>query len=175
MKEDDGGIFRKESIEKISTPEQLSTYLMVTRSSWWVIVSALVVALVSFVVWANTGTIPETVDAQGMVVNGWSVDCYLPSDSIKEDLVGKKVVISKMNSLGTQVNGVISSVSYTPYSKKEITQLVGSEWVVDNLITDPYMYRLIINTDQMLETQPKAIVDVSVIVSETKPISYLLR
>ena len=54
-------IFRKEALERISSPEQLSDYLRVTSPGIWIILAAVITLLVGFFVWMSVGTLETTV------------------------------------------------------------------------------------------------------------------
>lgn len=56
-------IFRKETLDRISSPEQLSDYLRVTSPGLWVLFVAIVSMLVGFFVWMSVGIIETTVPA----------------------------------------------------------------------------------------------------------------
>ena len=61
MAEQNSGIFRKKSIERISSPEQLTDYLRVTNPGIWIVLAAIVTLLVGFFVWMGVDTIETTV------------------------------------------------------------------------------------------------------------------
>ena len=63
MAEEKKSIFRKETLERISSPEQLSDYLRVTTPGLWVLFAAIVAMLVGFFVWMSVGVIETTVPA----------------------------------------------------------------------------------------------------------------
>ena len=46
-------LFRKESIERVSSPEQLSDYLRVTSPTVWVVLAAVILLLASLFVWSG--------------------------------------------------------------------------------------------------------------------------
>ena len=46
-------LFRKESIERVSSPEQLSDYLHVTTPAIWVVLIAVILLLASLFVWSG--------------------------------------------------------------------------------------------------------------------------
>ena len=54
-------IFRKETLDRISSPEQLTDYLRVTSPGIWIILAAIVTLLVGFFVWMGVDTIETTV------------------------------------------------------------------------------------------------------------------
>lgn len=47
------GLFRKESIERVSSPEQLGDYLHVTSPAVWVVLSAVILLVASIFVWSG--------------------------------------------------------------------------------------------------------------------------
>ena len=50
-------LFRKKTIERISSPEQLNDFIKVARPSVWMVMAAIVILLVGAVVWACVSTI----------------------------------------------------------------------------------------------------------------------
>ena len=54
------GLFRKKSIERISSPEELHNYMRVTTPRLWMILGAIVALLVGFIVYASTATMENT-------------------------------------------------------------------------------------------------------------------
>ena len=48
-------IFRKKTVEKISSPEDLDDYIKVTTPSVWVIMIAIVILLIGSLVWGCLG------------------------------------------------------------------------------------------------------------------------
>jgi HlyD family secretion protein len=61
-------IFRKASLERMSSPEQLDVLLRVTSPKGWWALGALGLVLAAVVVWSIVGTITTTVDGQGVLV-----------------------------------------------------------------------------------------------------------
>jgi len=54
-------IFRKKTLDRISSPEQLTDYLRVTSPGIWIVLAAIVTLLVGFFVWMGVDTIETTV------------------------------------------------------------------------------------------------------------------
>lgn len=50
-------VFRKASLDRISSPEQLNEYIRVTRPSVWVALGAIVAMLAGVIVWGVFGEI----------------------------------------------------------------------------------------------------------------------
>lgn len=59
-------LFRKKSIDRMSSPEQLNDYIRVTSPSVWLILVALVVLLIGILAWSILGTV-ETHAEDGTV------------------------------------------------------------------------------------------------------------
>lgn len=50
-------IFRKKSLERVTSPEQLNDYIKVTTPSVWIILAATLILIVGTLVWAVFGKI----------------------------------------------------------------------------------------------------------------------
>ncbi len=95
-------IFRKKSIDRISSPEELNNYLRVTSPSIWMILSAIIIFLLGIIVWASVGTLDTKADAYieakdneiVVIVSGTK------AESIKEGMIveveGKTTVLDKV-------------------------------------------------------------------------------
>jgi len=57
--DDKKNIFRKESLERMSSPEKLNDYIKVSNPSVWVILGAIAIMLIAVVVWGVTYELPE--------------------------------------------------------------------------------------------------------------------
>ena len=53
-------LFRKESIDRVSSPEQLNDYIRVTNPSVWMILAAITILLVGVCVWGVLGKLDTT-------------------------------------------------------------------------------------------------------------------
>ena len=49
------GLFRKKSIDKVSSPEKLDDYIRVTTPSVWITLAAILVLLVGAIIWGIFG------------------------------------------------------------------------------------------------------------------------
>ena len=50
-------LFRKESLDKINSPDQLNDYIRCVQPSVWVILGAIIILLIGFFIWALAGSI----------------------------------------------------------------------------------------------------------------------
>ena len=96
----DNQLFRKKSIERISSPEQLHDYLRVTSPRLWMVLSAITVLLLGLIIFAATVSLESTLQVQASVEKG-VISIEMPADrkdSVKPDMpvriAGKKGTIS---------------------------------------------------------------------------------
>lgn len=66
----DESIFRRKSLDKITSPESLGDYLHVTNPSVWMILAAVILLLVGMLIWASTANIDSYVYGTAQVENG---------------------------------------------------------------------------------------------------------
>ena len=52
-------LFRKKSMDRINSPDELNDYIRVTSPSVWLVLLACVVILVGALVWGSIGTVEE--------------------------------------------------------------------------------------------------------------------
>jgi len=52
-------IFRKENLERMSSPEKLNDYIRVSNPSVWLILGAITVLLIGAIVWGVVYELPE--------------------------------------------------------------------------------------------------------------------
>jgi HlyD family secretion protein len=67
------GLFRKVSLERLSSPEQLDQLLRVTDPKSWMGLLAVVLLLITAVIWGYKGSIVTTAGGQGVVVRSGGV------------------------------------------------------------------------------------------------------
>jgi len=105
-------IFRKKSLERISSPEQLNDYIKVSNPSVWIIIIAIFCVLGGGFYWGVAGRIPTTV-----AVNGAS---YVEENAKEAEFV--KCYLSEKDAakVTKAINeGTIASVSVIPSDNDE--------------------------------------------------------
>ena len=60
-------LFRKKTLDRLSSPEQLTDYLRVTNLSIWGLLAAVILLLGGLLAWASVGTLETTVEARVIV------------------------------------------------------------------------------------------------------------
>ena len=87
----ENGLFRKKSLERISSPEELHDYMRVTSPRLWMLLGAITALLVGFIVYASTATMENTMpikvkvsqyeletDAAGEIEYMTAIEAHLP-------------------------------------------------------------------------------------------------
>ena len=63
-------VYRKSSLDRIQSPEQLNNYLRVTNPSVWIVLVAVIVLVAGALIWGSFTYIGSFVDGQAHVENG---------------------------------------------------------------------------------------------------------
>lgn len=103
-------IFRKKSIDNLSSPDELNEYIKVTSPGVWLLLGAIIVLLVGVCVWGVLGKM-ETKVSTVAVSEGNTITCYVKEDNISSMEEGMKVLIG-------DDEYTISSISEEPISIK---------------------------------------------------------
>lgn len=86
-------IFRKKSVEHISTPENLDEYIKVSSPGVWLFLAAAIILLVGVCVWGFVGTLDTKVAAAVKVENGEAV-CYVAEENGEKLRPGLPVLVN---------------------------------------------------------------------------------
>ena len=70
MAEQKEKIFRKESLERISSPEQLTDYLRVTNPGIWIVLASIIILLGGLIAWSMVGNLETVTDSVAVIENG---------------------------------------------------------------------------------------------------------
>lgn len=76
-------LFRKKSIDRISSPEELNNYLRVTNPSVWIGLLAIILLLAGLIVWASVDTLETKTDALVEAKNGELMVIVTGVDALK--------------------------------------------------------------------------------------------
>lgn len=89
----DESIFRKKSIERIQSPDDLTQYIKVAEPGVWLLIIAVVSILTGFLVWGVFGTVETRVHTSA-VVNAGQATCQTVLDNETDYYVGMPVYIA---------------------------------------------------------------------------------
>ncbi len=60
------GLFREKSLQRVSSPEKLDDYIKVVSPGVWLVLIAIIILLLGVLAWASVGSVPAA-DASGTV------------------------------------------------------------------------------------------------------------
>ncbi len=153
-------IFRKKSIDKVSSPEQLNEYIRVSNPGVWLVLGAVIVLLIGVCVWGIFGNLNTTLDAVGSCEDG-TLTCYVTKadlEKVKEGLPvtveGKEYIVSEVNKTAVKVENSLSE--YLAY----LGGFTADEWV----------YSVTVEADL-----PDGDYEVEIVVESISPISFVLN
>ena len=87
-------VFRKVSLDRISSPEQLNDYIRVTNPGVWMIMCAVILLLVGVCVWSVFGRLDTTVTVAAVTENNQTV-CYVKETEAQALKTGMQVRIGE--------------------------------------------------------------------------------
>lgn len=77
-------IFREKSLEQLSSPEELTSYLRVAGTGVWFVLVGIIVLIAGLIVWGIFGKLYTTVTVPAEVTDGLA-SCYILTDDITLD------------------------------------------------------------------------------------------
>ena len=151
----DNQLFRKKSIDRISSPEELHDYMRVTSPRLWMILSAIIVLLAGFVIYASTATMENTMPLR-ITVESYSHETG--SNSQKETRFTSSLPM-------TYKDSVMPGMTVRLGSEKGKIDLMS--------VTDDSTVQLVIKMNNDHYSPPDGEYDAELVLESTTPISFL--
>lgn len=111
-------VFRKKSLERLSSPEELDDYLHVTTPSVWVLLAAIVLLLAGLFIWSAHTALESSVPGRGRVSDGVitiSFDSSVRTDQISPGMTVKVGEIdTTIDAVGTDGEGNLIASAALP-------------------------------------------------------------
>lgn len=122
-------IFRKKSIDRMSSPEQLNDYIKVTNPGVWMALAAIVILLIGVCVWGVFGKLETKLPVAAVSQDGQTV-LYVKEDNIASVRENMSVYVGdetyKVTSVSSQPVAVTEEIS--EYARHTGELSIG-EWV----------------------------------------------
>ncbi len=132
-------IYRKTSLERISSPEQLDQMLTLTPPATWLAVAGGILCMAAVLLWAFFAWIPEKVSAFGIYgigSGGSTVRCYVPLEESAELETGMKAYLY-LSSADSQIYGhmeaTVTSVDDNVSGAEQLKEELGSSELAEYL------------------------------------------
>lgn len=155
-------IFRKKSIERVSSPEQLNDYIRVSNPSVWMTLAAIIVLLVGVCVWGVLGRLETKINAAALAEDGLIV-CY-----VKEADAGKIE-----NGMLVRIGGkefTVEDISETPVAVVQGEKFSEYLLHVGNLQAGEWVYEVILDGNLT-----DGIYSAEIVVDSVSPLSFVLN
>ena len=145
-------IFRKKSIDRMSSPEQLNDYIKVTNPGVWLVLAAIVILLIGVCVWGVFGKLETKLPVAAVSRDGQTI-LYVKEDNVASVQENMSVYIGdetyKVTSISAQAVTVTEEIS--EYARHTGELSIG-EWVyvvqIDGSMPDG-VYKAQIVTDSV--------------------------
>ena len=91
-------LYRKKVMDRLSSPEELNSYLRVTTPAVWVVLSGIILILVGALIWVSATYITSSVSGTAKVKDGTMVVTF-PEDDFMENIeAGQSVRVGSTSS-----------------------------------------------------------------------------
>ncbi|MCR5370221.1 MAG: hypothetical protein K6E83_05880 [Clostridium sp.] len=121
----DNFIFRKKSLERISSPEAMNDYLRVTGPAVWLVLAAVVILLAGILAWSTAVSIDSFAAGRGSVKDG-TMYIRFDDDQVARNVESGMTVTagkaeSRITSVGTDDDGDLFALAPTDLSDGNYT------------------------------------------------------
>jgi hypothetical protein len=165
-------IFRKTSMDQISSPEQLCDYIKVTNPGIWMVLGAILLALAALVFWGISATIPTTVSTRALAEGDGRYVCYFPPAAGEGIKPGMPVSIDG-------APGQVIGRGEFPLSYREAVQSLPSDYAAYALDLGEWNILVRIARDSAEDTKdvPKTglLAPVVITKAQTRPIDFFIK
>ncbi len=155
-------IFRKKSLDRVSSPEELNDYIRVTSPGVWIILAAVLVMIAGFIVWGIVGKLETKINSVAVSAQG-TVVCY-----VKEADIGK---VDKGDTV--RVGGgeyAVERISEEPIKVETGTELSEYALRVGGLSVGEWVYKV-----EFAGEIPPGVYGAAIVTDSVSPIAFLFN
>jgi len=166
-------LFRKESMDQLSQQTATGPYISTSRLMPWLTLVAILILLVSFLVWSFAGQLPVTVSCKGFArENGNICIVFLTPQQMQahEADTGDDVRVVRPN--GTTLTGKVIGVSDTPYSRQEMSHIIENDWIFNEVAKTEYNYYVTVEVTGQLRKND--LIEAVITTNVVTPIALIL-
>ena len=154
-------LFRKKSIDRVFSPEQLNEYIRVSNPSVWVILLSIVVLLIGVCAWGVLGHLDTVLITPAIAETDGQIKGYVNEADIDKVAVGMTVTVKEAQCTISEIKPqpVVVDESFMDYIL-HVGGLTQGEWV----------YEIVIEGEV-----PEGIYAAEIIVESVSPMSFVLN
>lgn len=123
------GLFRKQALERLSSPEQLDQLMQVVAPRSWLLLAGLGLLIATLLLWGLFGTITTTAQGRGVLSEPGVALLYLPSGEATLLKPGMPVRLSFANASPQEYGylvGTVGAVGAVPIDLETLTEKVNN-------------------------------------------------
>ncbi|MCR5303927.1 MAG: hypothetical protein K6E33_05130 [Lachnospiraceae bacterium] len=159
MSGNEKSIFRKESIDRLESPEQLNQYIHVTRPSVWILFAAITMLLGGVMYWMLTGEMETHLTAVTIVESG-RANAYVDAVEVDRITEGCTVIVGETEN---------SRVKYVSETTIRVPEEISSDFLE---LTGPGEKAYVVTLEDV--NLPDGVYYSDIIVDVMRPHEYLL-
>ena len=153
----ENGLFRKKSLERISSPEELHDYMRVTSPRLWMLLGAITALLVGFIVYASTATMENTMP----------IKVEISQTELQENEAGEIEYV-------TDIHAYLPSHMKEQVNNGMMVRIGREETTVSYIgVREDDTIFLLIHSDRDYLPLPDGEYDAELVLESTTPISFL--
>ena len=131
----DNNIFRKKSIDKVQSPEELNDFIKVSNPGIWLIIVAVILLIAGAIIWGIFGQL-ETVTGAVIYAENGTADVYFGADGAEATEAGQTI---RVNIGDETVSGILGEIGGIPVQLDgeadayilHISGMEAGEWVYE--------------------------------------------
>ena len=154
-------LFRKKSLDKVSSPEQMNDYIRVTSPGVWLVLAAVIALLAGVLIWSVLGRLETTVTAAAVAGPDGGTVCYIGEADVDAVRQGQTVRV------GGEEHA-LTEVASRPVAAADALDAYGLH--VGGLAADQWVYPA--QVDASLD---EGVYEAEIVVDSVSPISFLLN
>ena len=134
-------LFRKESYDRISSPEQMRDYMRVTSPRLWMLLAAMIALLAGFLVYASTTMMETTLELSASADQSGVIQAAVTPEQARNLEIGMKVRIGGKNARVAEIVQMMGGAT-----GKQTTVLIEPE---EDLVLPEGLYQATVVTESI--------------------------
>lgn len=174
-----------------SATDKLNEYIRVGSTGGFILILALIMAVAALLIWGFSGKIPVTYTEVGIVTEtntaSHSCICFVDVNADTGVIQEGRSANVRMPD-GKTFPAILNYFSTSPYSAEELKEMFSespggdpekpffSDWMMDKILDGcNYAYLMKVETTEDISDYWHEVVQVTVVIDEVRPISFLLQ
>ena len=164
-------LFKKSSMERITSPEKLNDFIKVSNPTSWMILATALAVVFGLLIWGIFGSLNETVQFNGHLKDDQLL-CYAQGSLANQLTEGMQATITAQGS-GETFTGRILTVAEHPLSFDEASRDITSDYMLASLGITGWNIAVVLESDAPL--YDGVVYTVSVVTDTYRPIEMVFR